>query len=106
MLPMADVEVIMAVLSVLDGGKINHPTGSSIGDGSSSKKEMDHNGQIPSEKDGDGVGGNAGNKQLTKSRLYSFIEAADPTQCFLDLSMMLDEPVEEVRLSSIQDNFD
>lgn len=105
MLPMADVEVIMAVLSVLDGGKINHP-GSSIGDGSSSKKETDHNGQVPAEKDGDVVGGNTGNKQLTKSRLYSFIEAADPTQCFLDLSMMLDEPVEEVRLSPIQGYFE
>lgn len=107
MLPMADVEVIMCVLSVLDGGKINHP---GIGDGSSSvhssKKETDYNGQSSTEKDGDVhvVGGTTqsvgvGNKQLTKSRLYTFIEAADPTQCFLDLSMMLDEPVEEVRFT-------
>ena len=81
MLPMADVEVIMGVLSVLDGGKSNH---------SSSEDRTDGDTTIQSS-------GAVGNKQLTKSRLYTFIEAADPTQCFLDLSMMLDEPVEEVR---------
>ena len=35
-------------------------------------------------------------RMLTSSRLYAFLDAADPTQSFLDLSMTLDEPVEEV----------
>ncbi|KAJ1442333.1 hypothetical protein B484DRAFT_414811 [Ochromonadaceae sp. CCMP2298] len=35
-------------------------------------------------------------KQLSNSRLYSFLAAADPTQSFLDLALMLDEPVEEL----------
>lgn len=107
MLPMADVEVIMGVLSVLDGGKINHLAVDSSA-AHNAKKETDH-GSVHSasedRKDCDAISGTiqsssaGGNKQLTKSRLYTFIEAADPTQCFLDLSMMLDEPVEEVRLS-------
>jgi len=33
---------------------------------------------------------------LTSNRLCTVIEAADPTQSFLDLSLALDEPVEEV----------
>lgn len=34
---------------------------------------------------------------LTSNRLYTVIEAADPTSSFLDISLALDEPVEEVR---------
>lgn len=30
------------------------------------------------------------------NRLYTFVEAADPTQSFIDLSLQLDEPVEEL----------
>lgn len=33
---------------------------------------------------------------LKQSRLYTFLEASDPTKSFLDLSMMLDEPVDEL----------
>jgi hypothetical protein len=33
------------------------------------------------------------------SRLSNFVELADPTKSFLDLSLMLDEPVEEVSIS-------
>ena len=39
---------------------------------------------------------NTTKQQLGNSRLYSFIDAADPTKSFLDLSLILDEPVEEV----------
>jgi hypothetical protein len=35
----------------------------------------------------------------SSSRLFNFIDASDPTQSFLDLSLTLDEPVEEVRLA-------
>ena len=35
------------------------------------------------------------------NRLYTFIEAADPTQSFIDLSLQLDEPVEEVSCCSL-----
>jgi hypothetical protein len=36
----------------------------------------------------------------SSSRLFNFIDASDPTQSFLDLSLTLDEPVEEVRLAT------
>lgn len=39
---------------------------------------------------------------LTSNRLYTVIEAADPTSSFLDLSLALDEPVEEVNNFFVQ----
>ncbi len=35
-------------------------------------------------------------RALSSSRLQALIEAADPTKSFLDISLLLDEPVEEV----------
>ena len=74
MLPMSDADTIMSVLCFLDGSEVTQPA---PGGG-------DRKGQLlPSGEE-------------KKSRLYTFIEAADPTLCFIDLSIMLDEPVEEV----------
>jgi hypothetical protein len=36
-----------------------------------------------------------------RGRLFNFVQAADPTQSFLDLSLALDEPVEEVITTTV-----
>jgi len=52
-------------------------------------------GETPQQNASNTAASSAG-KYLTNSRLYAFIEAADPTQSFFDLSLVLDEPVEEL----------
>lgn len=77
MLTIADSLTIMNVLNAVDGNSIKSTA-------------------LRAESSATGIGTG---KYLTNSRLFSFVEAADPTQSFLDLSIKLDEPVEEVQRS-------
>lgn len=86
MLKIADSDTIMNVLHSLDSTTFNlivaAAEGSEVNSAASScvdLEAMKHQMRIHS-----------------SSRLYSFIEASDPTVSFLDLSLKLDEPVEEV----------
>ena len=95
MLPIATADVIISALNFLDGNKIAHSNNNqqqqineaNIGDN-----------EVLLSQNSSSVAG----KYLTNSRLYAFIEAADPTQSFFDLSLVLDEPVEEVLLFYLQ----
>ena len=69
MLTIADTDRIMSILSILDGNSI---TSSGLSSRSTESKLS------------------------TNSRLYTFIASADPTLSFIDLSLLLDEPVEEL----------
>lgn len=101
MLTIADTDSIINVLQSLDRSSNISTAATTIGSSSNGNSNNDLQG-----------GGGGGLKQLqqqvdchnhqhqlkklSNSRLYTFIDAADPTLSFLDLSLVLDEPVEEV----------
>jgi hypothetical protein len=89
MLKIADTDRIMSILHSLDSSTFSVLSGMSDGGsgltsaaGSSADLEsMRH--QL---------------RALSSSRLQALIEASDPTKSFLDISLLLDEPVEEVSI--------
>ena len=102
MLKIADSDSIMNILNSLDVTNVMSLIGSSsegsglnaleaFGLGSSSESRNGSNLQQSEEQQQQLT-----IKQQSNGRLFTFIEAADPTQSFLDLSLLLDEPVEEV----------
>ena len=93
MLKIADTDTIMNILYSVDTSAFS--LGNSVSESSglnvfpelsqqSQQSELQHNAHHHL-------------RVLTSHRLYTVIDAADPTQSFLDLSLALDEPVEEVK---------
>lgn len=90
MLKIADTDTIMNILYSLDNTAFN------LLNSVSESSNLD----LFAESGGDAqVNAQHHLRVLTSNRLCTVIEAADPTQSFLDLSLALDEPVEEVRLT-------
>ncbi len=89
MLKIADTDTIMNILYSLDNTAFN------LLNSVSESSNLD----LFAESGGDAqVNAQHHLRVLTSNRLCTVIEAADPTQSFLDLSLALDEPVEEVIL--------
>lgn len=93
MLTIADTDTIMNILQSVDSS--NFSIVASLSDSSLSMfGGVDFGGEGSSSGD---LASLKHQQQLrNSSRLVSILEAADPTQSFLDLSLTLDEPVEEV----------
>ena len=91
MLRIADCDTIINILHTLDTNVFCLVTANSESSGLNSHTNTATNSAT------DLVGMKNQIRMLTSSRLYAFLDAADPTQSFLDLSMTLDEPVEEVK---------
>lgn len=94
MLRIADSDTIINILHTLDTNVFCLVTANSESSGLNNHTNSHTNTATNSATDLVGMKNQI--RMLTSSRLYAFLDAADPTQSFLDLSMTLDEPVEEV----------
>lgn len=93
MLTIADTDTIMNILQSLDSSNF-----SIMANLSDSSLNMFGGGESAGDSSSSGDLQSLKHLQQLRnsSRLVSILEAADPTQSFLDLSLTLDEPVEEV----------
>lgn len=97
LLTIADTDTIMNILQSLDScnfslvANLSETSLNAFGSGGGGGGDGD------SSSSGDLQGLKHLQQQRISTRLVAILEAADPTQSFLDLSLALDEPVEEVR---------
>jgi hypothetical protein len=101
-LPLADTEGMHNVLS-FHGVTCNHSVPSHSLHPSMSGSYVNHHSQnehiyahAKSSSSSSSVPVQFINSNISSSRLWNFVEACDPTKSFLDLSLLVDEPVEEV----------
>jgi hypothetical protein len=88
MLKIADTDRIMNILHSLDSSSFSVLSGLSDSGGSGLTSAAGSSADLESMRHQ--------LRALSSSRLQALIEASDPTKSFLDISLLLDEPVEEV----------